>query len=113
MTNNIQFLRSELAAIAAEINRLGNITARQQTTSEKLFASFRLMVNRTSRIQTLENAIKIGKNKIQQTMTTYEERIRFFERDFPDLKKKIYLQFVILFDKSLPIPSPLVVRKKN
>jgi chromosome segregation ATPase len=82
LTNNIQVLRSKLAAMAAEINRLGNITAQQQTTSDKLAAAYRLMANRTSRIQTLENAIKIGKNKIQQTMTTDEER------DFPDLKKK-------------------------
>ena len=75
--------------MAAEINRLGNITAQQQTTSDKLAAAYRLMANKTSRIQTLENAIKIAKNEMQQTMATDEERIRSLERDLADKKNKL------------------------
>ena len=89
LTGQIEILQNELTQNTAKVNRLDKIATQQSSAADQLAAAYREMASSTSRIQTLENAIKVAANEMQQTFELDNERIRSFERDLADRKNSI------------------------
>ena len=89
LTDQIQILKNELTQNTAEVNRLDKIATQQSSAADQLAAAYREMASSTSRIQTLENAIKVAANEMQQTFELDNERIRSLELDLADKENSL------------------------
>ena len=89
LTGQIQILKNELTQNTAEVNRLDKIATQQSSAADQLAAAYRKMASSTSRIQTLENAIKVAANEMKQNFELDNEGIRSLERDLADKKNSL------------------------
>ena len=89
LTDKIEAHRKELTEKTAEVNRLGKTAARQSSIPEELAAAYKKMADSTNRILSLENAIKIANDEMQNTTAADEKRISSLQRDLANKKNSL------------------------